>query len=49
MRLVMADAVLRDSLGRQARNKVAACYDRNIRLELLRMDYEELAKRGPVP
>lgn len=49
MRLVMADAVLRDSLGRQARKKVEACYDRNVRLELLRMDYEELAKRGPVP
>jgi glycosyltransferase involved in cell wall biosynthesis len=49
MRRVMADAVLRDSLGRQARKRVETCYDRQIRLELLRKHYEEFAKKGSAP
>lgn len=46
MRQVMADSGLRDALGRQARKRVEAYFDRRNMLEILRMDYEHLMKRG---
>jgi glycosyltransferase involved in cell wall biosynthesis len=46
MRLVMKDPGLRERLGYNARKRVEQCYERRHRLEIQRLDYEQLVKQG---